>query len=297
MGFLQSDGGASLLRRALALATAVALSAAAAAQQPAAVSGMTHGGLHYEISGTGTDWLVLVHGFGVDERMWDGQMAAFNARFRVLRYDLPAHGQSPAPAQPRHGWEDLTALLDELGIARANVVGLSAGSNFAVDFAVVSPERVERLVLASPSIDGYVPKENMMTWFGPIAVQARAGHADSAAALFASSPLMRLYGDTAAQGRLTALIMANAALWRDTVRAKGPPLTPPALARLGRLGMPVLVIVGAYDSRDTRAAGDTIVASVKGAQLVVFARAGHVVNFDEPARFDSTLVAFLRGKP
>ena len=314
MGFLQGDGGAPLLRTAHVATIALigaALGAGALGAQipigtfgpggdiepPPAASGISNGGLYYEISGRGQDWVVLIHGFGVDERMWRAQMPALNANFHVLRYDLPGHGKSPAPAQPRHGWQDLAQLLDQLNIPKANFVGLSAGSVIAVDFAVVSPERVERLVLASPNIDGYKPKENMMTWFAPIVAQARASHPDSAAALFAASHLLKLYGDTAAQSRLTALVMANAPVWRDTLRPRTPPLTPPALAQLGAIRAPVLVIVGAHDGVDTRAIADTIAKSVPRGTLLVFPNAGHVVNFDQPARFDSTVVGFLLGMP
>ncbi len=310
MGFLQGDGGASLLRQVraavLALGSAAIGAGALGAQipigtfgpggdrePPPTASGISNGGLYYEISGRGQDWVVLIHGFGVDERMWKAQMPALNANFHVLRYDLPSHGRSPAPAAPRQGWQDLAQLLDQLNIPRANIVGLSAGSVVAVDFAVVSPERVERLVLASPNIDGYKPKENMMEWFAPIVAQARAGHADSAAALFAASKLLKLYGDTAAQPRLTALVMANASVWRDTLRPRTPPLTPPALAQLGVIHAPVLVIVGAHDGADTRAIADTIVKSVKRGKELVFPNAGHVVNFDQPSKFDSAVVAFL----
>ena len=54
---------------------------------------------------------MLIHGFGVDLHMWDPQMAALNATFRVLRYDLPSHGKSPTPRESQPGWRDLTFLL------------------------------------------------------------------------------------------------------------------------------------------------------------------------------------------
>jgi pimeloyl-ACP methyl ester carboxylesterase len=262
-------------------------------------AGMSAGGSYYQISGKpGADWVVLIHGFGVDLHMWDPQMAVLNANFRVLRYDLPSHGKSPTPPEHQPGWRDLAFLLDQLKIPAANIVGLSAGANIAVDFAVVSPERVERLVLASPNIDGYTPKENMMAWFGPIAAQARAGHPDSAAAMFARSPLLRLWSNPGMQATLTALVMANARVWTDTL-PRGAPLTPPALAQLGKIASPTLVIVGGHDGVDTKAIADTIVKSVKGATHLVFPNSGHVLNMDQPAKFDSALVKFLgpRGVP
>jgi len=306
MGHVQGDGGAPVLTRVRAAFAAACLAGIASAQVTVSgaptnidTAGMSNGGLHYRISGRPNgDWVVLIHGFGVDLHLWDPQMAALDATFRVLRYDLPSHGKSPTPRESQPGWRDLTFLLDQLKIPAANIVGLSAGANIAVDFAVVSPERVERLVLASPNIDGYTPKENMMTWFGPIVAQARAGRPDSAAVLFAAAPLLKLWANPGMQPTLTALVMANARVWTDTLR-RGAPLTPPALAQLGKLTMPTLVIVGGHDGADTKAIADTIAKSVKGAALLVFPNSGHVLNMDQPAKFDSALVKFLgpRGTP
>ena len=307
MGHVQGHGGASVLRRVRSvIAAAACISGIATAQVTVSTaptnvdtSGMSANGLYYRISGRpGADWVVLIHGFGVDLRMWDGQMAALNAQFRVLRYDLPSHGKSPTPPQHQPGWRDLQELMDQLHITSANLVGLSAGSNIAVDFAVVMPERVERLVLASPNIDGYVPKENMMTWFGPIAAQARAGHPDSAAALYARAPLLKLWANRSTQPTLTALVLANAHVWTDTFPRKAP-LTPPALAQLGKIASPTLVIVGGHDGADTKAIADTLAKAITGAAFVMFVNSGHVLNMDQPAKFDSALVKFLgpRGEP
>ena len=305
MGHVQGNGGASVLRLVFAAVAAVNFAASAqvvtvnTAPTVMDTSGMSAGGLYYRISGRpGADWVILIHGFGVDLRVWDGQMAALNARFRVLRYDLPSHGKSPTPPQHQPGWRDLQELMDQLQITNANLVGLSAGANIAVDFAVVMPERVERLVLASPNIDGYVPKDNMMTWFGPIAAQARAGRPDSAAALYARAPLLKLWANPSMQPTLTALVLANAHVWTDTLPRKAP-LTPPALAQLGKIASPTLVIVGGHDGADTKAIADTLAKAIKGAAFVMFVNSGHVLNMDQPAKFDSALVKFLgpRGEP
>lgn len=58
-------------------------------------------------------------------------------------------------------------MLDELHVGRAALVGLSAGTAVAVDFALAYPARVTRLVLASPSVNGFVPKESM-EWMKPV---------------------------------------------------------------------------------------------------------------------------------
>ena len=54
---------------------------------------------------------------------------------------------------------DLIALLDEFKIAKATLIGLSAGSTIALDAALEIPDRVDRIVLSGPAPSGYVPKQ------------------------------------------------------------------------------------------------------------------------------------------
>jgi pimeloyl-ACP methyl ester carboxylesterase len=101
-------------------------------------SGTTPTGLYYEVSGGG-DPVVLIHAFSVDRRMWAPQIAALERRFRVIRYDLRGHGNSAAPSEPYAPHEDLRSVLDTVGGGRAALVGLSAGSTLAIDFAIAYP--------------------------------------------------------------------------------------------------------------------------------------------------------------
>lgn len=112
------------------------------------VNGVT---LHYRIDGSaqGTP-LVLVNSLGTDLRMWDGVVPAFAGDFRVVRHDKRGHGLSdcpPAPYTIRDHADDLAGLLDELGVSRFVLVGISVGGMIALDFAARHPARVRLLVL------------------------------------------------------------------------------------------------------------------------------------------------------
>ena len=89
--------------------------------------------------------------------MWAPQIALLEGRFRVVRYDLRGHGKSDGPSAPYAPHDDLRSVLDTLGINRATLIGLSAGSTIAIDFAIAYPDRVARLVLASPGLSGHLP--------------------------------------------------------------------------------------------------------------------------------------------
>lgn len=93
--------------------------------------------------------LVLLHCLGVDHRFWDFAVPLAR-QFRLLRYDLPGHGETPVPRQP-YQIADLSAQLADVlqakGIVRANVAGISLGGLIAQHFAANHPDNVEKLVL------------------------------------------------------------------------------------------------------------------------------------------------------
>ena len=161
-------------------------------------------GLAYEVKGAGQP-VVFVHAFSIDHHMWDQQAAALNRRFKVIRYDQRGHGASVAPMERHASHEDLRDLLDELQIASATLVGLSAGSEIAINFAIAYPERVTRLVLAAPGLGGYsIPP---LPWAQPVFEAAGRGDAEAAAKLWADTPIMAIHSNAAARQTVTTLVM------------------------------------------------------------------------------------------
>ena len=253
-------------------------------------SGTTPTGLYYEVSGSG-DPVVLIHAFSVDRRMWAPQIAALEKRFRVIRYDLRGHGNSAAPSEPYAPHDDLRSVLDTLGVARATLVGLSAGSTLAVDFAIAYPDRVRKLVLASPGLNGHVPSPPL-TWTQPVFQAAGRGDTEDAAKLWAATPIMAVHSDPAAAGTVKALVMSNQRLW--TFRTNpARPLTPPAITRLAEIKSPTLVVLGDKDLPHIREIAGLLARGVAGARLVTIPAAGHIVNLDAPDAFNKSVLAFL----
>ncbi len=98
--------------------------------------------------------VVLSHSLGADRGMWDPQVPALAERYRVVTYDTRGHGSSPAPAGPYtldDLVDDVVALLDEVGVERAHVSGLSLGGMTAMRLAAREPGRVHRLALLCTS--------------------------------------------------------------------------------------------------------------------------------------------------
>src|SRR5687767_2941853 len=232
-------------------------------------SGTTASGLFYEFSGAG-DPVVLIHAFSVDRRMWQPQVAALESRFSVVRYDLRGHGRSAAPAGPYTAHGDLREILDTLNISRATLVGLSAGSEVATNFALAYPDRVSRLFLSSPGLNGYpVPP---LPWATPTFQAAGRGDAEGAARLWADTPIMALRANQAARETVRSLVTDNWRLW--TYRRTEQPLVPPAAKRLAEIKVPVAVVTGALDLPHIREAADVIVKGVTDGRLITIPGAG-----------------------
>src|SRR5439155_8828145 len=97
---------------------------------------------------------VLGHALATTTAMWEPQLATLTERFRLVRYDHRGHGGSPVPDGRYTLAElgtDLLALLDELGLERVHLGGLSLGGMVAMWVAAHAPQRVDRLALLCTS--------------------------------------------------------------------------------------------------------------------------------------------------
>jgi 3-oxoadipate enol-lactonase len=253
-------------------------------------TGTSSAGLFYEVSGAGEP-IVLIHAFSVDRRMWASQIATLEGRFRVVRYDLRGHGKSAGPSAPYSPHEDLRSVLDALFISKVTLIGLSAGATIATDFAIAYPDRVTRIVLASPGLSGHVPSAPL-TWTQPVFKAAGSGDSEGAARLWAETPIMALRNDLSAATTVKDLVVSNVRLW--TYRTNpAQQLTPPAIGRLSEVKCPTLVILGEQDLPHIKEIASLLVKGIAGARLVTIPLAGHMVNLDARDAFNRALDTFL----
>jgi 3-oxoadipate enol-lactonase len=124
-----------------------------------------------EEAGTGPP-VVLLHGLTATRRyVVMGSRLLQRSGLRVVSYDARGHGDStPAPDACAYGYEllaeDMRAVLDELGLERAVLVGASMGAHTALRLALARPERVLALCLITPSYDPTLPHgpETFAAW-------------------------------------------------------------------------------------------------------------------------------------
>jgi pimeloyl-ACP methyl ester carboxylesterase len=110
--------------------------------------------LYYEEAGEG-EVLVLAHAGFLDSGMWDGQWEAFGKHYRVIRYDMRGYGKSGPLDGPTSRRAELYALLKQLGVEKAYLVGCSMGGEVMLDFTIEHPEMVRGLVTVNSTPGGF----------------------------------------------------------------------------------------------------------------------------------------------
>ena len=215
----------------------------------------------------GTGWpLILLHGNGENRRYFHAQMSAFAKCFRVIAVDTRGHGASPrgdAPFTLSQFAEDLLALMNQLRITNADILGYSDGGNIALLFSLRNPERVRRLVINGANL--YPSGMKLAPW---MAIET----------LYLCARIRSCFSPKAIPQRDLLGLMAT----QPHIRPKS----------LSALRMPVLVIVGTQDlirDRHTR----RIVRSLPASRFVRL-RGGHAIAQESPVAFNETVLAFLK---
>lgn len=236
--------------------------------------------------------LVLVHGFALDARCYAAQVERFARSHRVIVPELRGYGGSDLPTGPYAHPADLLAVLDELEVTRAVLVGVSLGAQVVTALALDRPDRTAGLVLVSPLIRG-LPAPGLMSLLKEIWQTAAAHGVDAARRAWRESALLRPT-DAAPAARATLdAMLADYHGWhwlhRDPERAPDPPVA----QRLAALRAPLLVITGARDLPDFHAMAAAVTAQVPAAQSVRIPDAGHLPQMEQPDAFDTVLAGFL----
>jgi pimeloyl-ACP methyl ester carboxylesterase len=251
--------------------------------------------LAYEASGAGSA-VVLLHGFPFNRTLWREQVEALSGRYHVITVDLRGHGETAATAEPatmEEMAEDVAALLDELGMTRVVLGGLSMGGYVALAFTRLFPERVRGLLLADtrPQAD---------TEEARLAREATAARAlGEGIHTVADAMLPKLFAPSTQAARPEVVARIREMILNTDPQGAASALRGMAVRRdhtnfLREIDCPTLIIVGSLDGITPPADAELMNREIRGSRLEVIADAGHVSNVERPAEFNRALENFLR---
>jgi len=251
--------------------------------------------LHVDARGQGMA-VVLGHGFGGSARNFRPQLRELQADYRAVAFDARGHARSGAPREPGayslpSFVSDLGRVLDTQGGGAGVVGGLSMGAAVALHFALLQPEAVRGLLLAS--YPGSRSTGGFASFAAPFAEAIEREGLEAAGARFVWGEASGLGPQAAAlvrQGFLEHPPHAVAAILRELL-AELPELS--ALApRLMGLDVPALIVAGGADQASLEASR-RLADALPRAQLQVVEGAGHVVNLEKPREFNAALLDFV----
>jgi len=254
--------------------------------------------LYREVAGAGSP-VVLVHEGVCDSRMWDPQWETFQRTHRVVRVDLRGFGRSPfVPGTYSHPG-DLIAVLDELALGPAALVGVSLGGGVALQVAVARPDLVSALVLVGSGIRGHEWSEDVTRAWEEEEAALERGDLDAAVEvnlrIWVDGPYRSPDEVDAGVRRKVGEMQRRALeLYLDGgAAADEEALVPDIGARLGEIGVPTLVLVGELDVPDIQALAARLQREIPGARSATIAGAAHVPTMERPDEFAELVLRFL----
>ena len=253
------------------------------------------GSMDYIRFGSGSRALVMLPGLGDGLRTVKGTAMFMAAGYRAFSRDFTVYAFSRINEltegyTTRHMARDLSDAMEQLGIEKADIFGVSMGGMIAQHFAADYPEKVNKLVLTvTAARPNPILRESVEEW---IALAQRGDHA-----AFMDSNLRRIYSDgyyqknkwlVPAMGRLTKpesydrfFIQAGACLTHD------------AFDRLQEISAPTFVIGGGKDLTLGAEGSKEIAERIPGALLHIYDQWGHGL-YEEAKDFNNLVMGFLK---
>jgi 3-oxoadipate enol-lactonase len=247
------------------------------------------------LAGSG-ETLVFLHGVGTTKTAWNEQLAFFRSSHFSCAWDARGYGDSDDYDGPldfaRDFTADLAAVLDDLKIQTAHLVGLSMGGLIAQCFYFAHPERVATMVLAHtfpsfgslgdtfvsrfvanrlrPLLDGAQPADladaTVASLVGPSAPQSARDHLHASVRELRKGPYTRT---------LQGLIRQS----------------PPG--ELEEIAVPTLVLTGEFDRLSPPDMAHAMASRIRGSQSVTIQNCGHLSSLERPAAFNAAVRDFL----
>ena len=264
--------------------------------------------------------VVLLHGKNFCAATWDATITALTgAGYRVIAPDQIGFCKSSKPSRYQYSFAQLAgnthALLKQLGIERATIVGHSMGGMLAARFALQYPQATERLLLVNPigledwkaegvpwrSLDAWYARERKTTFDSIRDYQRTVYYGGNWKPAYEQwvQMLGGMYAGDGGQAVAWSQALTSDMVFNQPVVYEFPRITAPTTLFIGQkdrtaigkdLAPPdVAQRLGDYPTLGKRAA-----AAIPGATLVEFADLGHSPQVEAPARFNAALLSALR---
>jgi pimeloyl-ACP methyl ester carboxylesterase len=258
--------------------------------------------LYFEENGDGYP-IIFIHEFGHDIRQWEAQVRYFSRAYRCVTYNARGYPPSDVPEDSAlYGWEfsvdDIAAVMRDLSIERAHLVGLSMGAYAALQFGLRHPEKASAIVAASVG-SGSLPSQRD-AWLKETSILSRIfiehGMRSMAERMGRGPGRIQLkYKDRKTWREFVEHLRQHSARGMSNTMARCQALRPSLHDLrdvLSEMAVPVLLAVGDEDvpCLETNLMLKSLLAN---AGLWICPNTGHAISLEEPAAFNAHVESFL----
>jgi 3-oxoadipate enol-lactonase len=248
----------------------------------------------YAVSGpTTAPAVVLHHPLATNMSFWDEATAALKGTYRVVRFDARGHGATEATTG-RYGFatlsKDVVALMDHVGVQKAQFVGLSMGGMVAQALGLHHAARFSSLTIVSSSSKTAETMRHL--WSDRVVVAREKGMAsqvEPAMARWLAASTKTHHPEIVARcsNMITSTPLEGYAGWCGCLEHLD------FTEQLAGIKVPTQVIVGAEDPATPVAASETIQRHIAGAELAILPGVSHMLAIENPQLFHDALLPFL----
>lgn len=244
--------------------------------------------------------LVLIHGLAGDHKAWAAQMPEWAKNHRVVAFDNRGAGQSTQVDEAittEDMAKDTLALMDELGIEKAHILGRSMGGAIAQHMTLMAPERVETLMMCASfaklddvGVRVLTNMREVLEWRDDW-----GDHARHSVAYFVSPAFFNENPKTIEQ--ILGLIGGETRLPACYSQQNHACMNHNTLDRLGDIKVPTLIMAGGKDPICSLTATSWMSDGIAGSKTVIFEDSSHFFLMEEGPKFMATVGEWLAEHP
>jgi len=250
---------------------------------------------HYEIHGSGEDFLVFSHGLLWNGSIFQKQIEYFQSKYSILIYDQCGHGQSEVldnDFESRCLYKDIIQLLDHLKLKQVHFIGLSMGADIGIRITLKRPDLIKSLVLMSASItpeDNYKKYKllNNIVKFSGIKAVLQPVLVNMFSIQFLNDPKrkeeVKKWSEELLKNEKDIHKAVSSALKRENIDRD----------KLQNITCPALIIAGSEDKATPPENSEFIHLKIKGSTLNYIEGAGHMVCLEDHETCNYEIDKFL----
>jgi non-heme chloroperoxidase len=249
-----------------------------------------------EYGSRGRPDIVFLHGFNQSHLTWKRQLTPeMLAKYHIVTFDMRGHGASDQP-QTRAGYQDSGLWADDVatvirtaGAQRPVLVGWSMGGRVLMDYIDKYGSNVAGIVFVA---SGIIHDSSLVSTVGGNLVSNMLD-SDLERNISATTSFLRACFERQPSAEdFDEMLAYNMVVTPQARRAMvGRPMN--FVAKLQALNVPVLIIQGEQDKLNTAAMSRAEAAMIPSAKLLLYPGAGHSTFYEDAARFNADLAAFV----